>query len=292
MLPFYKFNKPEYVLRPKQLIKRLFNKSRPGQLSTCMLPWGAPIQFNPGEVVGKSIDHLGLYELATSEFMSRLLEYCDEFVDIGANIGYFSLVALRNSKFKGTIHSFEPHPKIFEMLTHNINLQKSSARFKGYNLGLSTSDSQMELYIPQDFALNEGVASLEKPEGKHSKIVVDVKRLDHILGHDKKYILKIDTEGHEFSVLKGASDLFVAGSINAVFFEEFSHPSRAESFKFLQEHGFEIFRIERSFFGPKLKDPLTKQEGRVWEPVNYLAIKNDTIPMKALNAKGWSVLKN
>ena len=257
-----------------------------------MLPWGAPIQFNPSEVVGKSIDHLGLYELATSEFMSRLLEYCDEFVDVGANIGYFSLVALGSSKFNGTIHAFEPHPKIYEMLTHNINLQEKSARFKRYNLGLSTQDSQMELYIPEDFEQNEGVASLEKPQGKHSKIVVDVKRLDHILNHDQKYILKIDTEGHEFSVLQGASNLFAAGAINAVFFEEFTHPESAESFKFLQSYDFEIFRIERSFFGPKLKDPLIKQQGRVWEPVNYLAIKNGTIPMKTLNAKGWSVLKD
>tara|TARA_R110000868_G_scaffold132381_8_gene343337 strand:- start:12389 stop:13273 length:885 start_codon:yes stop_codon:yes gene_type:complete len=290
MLPFYKLNKPEYLLRPKQLIKRLFNKSEPGRLCTCILPWGSPILINPSEVVGKSIDHLGLYELATTELLSRLLISCDEFVDIGANIGYFSLVALGSPNFNGAIHAFEPHPKIFERLGHNILLQEKASRIQRYNLGLSTQDSQMDLYIPEDFDKNEGVASLEKPEGKHTKITVDVKRLDGILALDKKYILKIDTEGHETSVLKGASKLFDASAINAVFFEEFADPNQAESFNFLRSYGFEIFRIERSFFGPKLNDPTSQQSGRVWEPVNYLAVKPSVIGRSGLYSSGWSVL--
>src|SRR5690606_27153919 len=86
----------------------------------CHLPWGAPIEINANEVIGKSILHLGLYELATSECLARLLPYCDEFVDIGANIGYFSLLALGQKSFNGDIHAFEPHPKIAQRLRDNI----------------------------------------------------------------------------------------------------------------------------------------------------------------------------
>lgn len=292
-LPFYKLQKPEYLFRPSQLVKRLFAGKIVAGESLCSLPWGALIHINAQEVVGKSIHHLGVYELATSELIYRALDFCDEFVDIGANIGYFSLVALGNQAFKGKVHAFEPHPKVSLRLSKNINLQKESSRVQLHQCALSTKEGTMTLYIPDNFNDNEGIASLEKPIQKAQEIAVAVKRLDQVLEKDRRYILKIDTEGHEEAVLNGAEELFKNGQIQCVFFEEFNSPQSAKSFELLKQHGFDLYRIERAMLGPKLVDPYQAITARLWEPVNYLAIKksltNQLHPL--LTRKGWDILK-
>lgn len=286
----YRFNKPEYIFRPSQLLKRLLTKPSMENEIVAQLPWGAQMVINPKEVIGKSIDRLGFYELATSELLLRLIKSCDEFIDIGANIGYFTLVALSEKEFKGMIHSFEPHPKVYLRLKHNIDLQNESPRVVPHNLALSSSAGEMTLFIPEDFGDNEGIASLEKPQGPHQQIDVMVKRLDEVLSADRKYVIKIDTEGHEESVLNGAEKLFEKKSIGAILFEEFSDPKIAKSFSILKGNGFEIYRISRSLFGPKLVAPELPVKTRQWEPVNYLALHPEFMKLEEISKSGWSIL--
>ncbi|PIP91651.1 MAG: hypothetical protein COW01_01610 [Bdellovibrionales bacterium CG12_big_fil_rev_8_21_14_0_65_38_15] len=289
----YRFNKPEYLFRPKQLLKRLTSNSYydSSSLTAVELPWGQTINVNPTEVVGRSIEVLGVYELAQTEILRRSLKFAKSFIDIGANIGYFTLAALGSKNFDGKILSFEPHPSVIERLKENVRLQNKNNNVEIYDFALSESEGSSMLYIPEDFSHNEGIATLEKPLGKHREIMIKHKRLDELIPDNDELILKIDTEGHEFSVLKGAAKLFEKGSVKAVFFEEFSHPSKASSFEFLKSFGFKVFRIERSLFGPKLVDPLSPLPSKIWEPTNYLAIYNESIPVLELTAKGWSCLR-
>lgn len=291
MLGLYRFNKPEYFFQPSRVWRRLQNKPPAAELSSETLPWGQTIEVNPRETIGKAIYTLGVYELAQTELIWRSLPFVDAFVDAGANIGYFSLLALGNRKFSGDIYSFEPHPSIFERLSQNVYAQANGRRRASlYMAALSDRPGVAKLFVPDGFQANEGVASLERPAEGCAALDTELVSLDGAVPSNKKYIIKIDTEGHEAAVLRGASGLLKAGRVKAVFFEEFRSPADAESFAILNSFGFTISRLERSFFGPCLVPPALKRRGRSWEPTSYLALLPDGIPHATLLRRGWSSL--
>jgi FkbM family methyltransferase len=147
------------------------------------------------------------------EFISEIKLGGGVFLDIGANVGIFSLIA---SQAFDEVIAFEPHPETYKTLTNNIesNLYKNITT---HNIGLSNQDATMELYVNP---LNNGGASLNKFNQKITqegvdynwdKVDVKVRTLDDIslefksiLKNKRIDLIKIDVEGHELLVLKGA----------------------------------------------------------------------------------------
>src|ERR1700682_4087610 len=83
--------KPEYVYRPKQFYLRVVRGFR--RETRCVdlrLPWGTSIYVHPEHHIGRAIWHLGLYDLAVTEALWRLVDSGELAVDIGANIGYMT----------------------------------------------------------------------------------------------------------------------------------------------------------------------------------------------------------
>ena len=118
----YRLNKPEYIVRPQQMMKRVLSSVLPKPRTVeVMLPWGLRILVRPAEDIGAAIWRLGVYYLPLSEVIWRLLDPGEVAVDCGANVGYVtSLMAARVGP-KGRVLSFEPHPKIFAELAANTH---------------------------------------------------------------------------------------------------------------------------------------------------------------------------
>jgi len=136
------------------------------------------------------------------------------FLDIGANVGIFSLIA---SQTFGKVYCFEPNHKTFKLLEANIHLNEVH-NITAYNIGLSDQNSVMKLYHNP---LNNGGASLTKfcrelnREGDNfswDETEVSVKTLDLVIGESVKSVdlIKIDVEGHELPALKGALGIIKA----------------------------------------------------------------------------------
>ena len=281
----YKFNKAEYIFKPSQLLKRLTGSGM--ERTDSIMPWGLSLHYNPKEDIGKAINVLGIYELPLTELIFRSLGHVDHFVDVGANIGYFTSLASSFTNIE-TINSFEPHPFIFEILKRN----SKDSKIKLNAFAASDKNGIAELYIPKDFNENMGIASLEKPEEEEiEKIEIETKPLDEILNSDQNYCLKIDTEGHESSVLLGAKELLKKQAFSYIFFEEFESYPQAESFKILHDNNYEITRIERGLMGPKLDDPNTNREIKRWQPVNFLAVPKGSENLERISGLGWNILK-
>lgn len=126
------------------------------------------------------------------------------FVDIGANLGKYSVIVGRQLNKKGEVVAIEPHPYNFRMLKKNIKLNKlDNVILK--KMACSKSKDILDLYLDEVGLCGGGGHSLVKKMG-NNKISVKVDTLDNILkelGIKKIDLIKIDVEGAEVDVLKG-----------------------------------------------------------------------------------------
>ncbi len=128
------------------------------------------------------------------------------FIDIGANTGYYSLLAYSANAIH--VYSFEPMPYIYNILEKNIDLNKAKEKIETFDIAVGQVKGSSLLYSPREGALIETSASLDKNFKENSTgIVVNVDTLDNVL-FDKinvglEVIIKIDVENCEHMVLEG-----------------------------------------------------------------------------------------
>lgn len=152
----------------------------------------------------------GTYEAGTLDVIEKCLRKGDTFIDVGANIGLMSLFALKCVNNNGIIYSFEPEPETFIILRKNIEINKIN-NIRAYNIGLGEGEYKSVIFT-NPYA-NRGCSSLRKPPNQNNskRFMVQIKTLDNfIIEHNITNIrmLKIDVEGWELQVLRGAKNLF------------------------------------------------------------------------------------
>lgn len=165
------------------------------------------------------------------------------FVDIGANIGVFSLVAAQNPNIS-KIYSFEPDLESFEYFVRNIE-RNNSTRIIPHNHAISEYIGEATLSKTLG---HSGASRIVSSESEISNTFTSISVVNHeflnsVLGFtEQKYFVKIDVEGHEIEVLKTLKNAHFFRSITDFFVEfdnEFGRVSEVE--KFLIENGFAEF---------------------------------------------------
>jgi FkbM family methyltransferase len=148
----------------------------------------------------------GFYEPFQSDILVELGKNSTHFLDIGANMGFYSL-ALSAENPSLTVDAFEPQPKVFTNLSKNIGLNNFSTRIQIHNTGLGNAKGELIMYIPR-FTGTGGASfrNLHVEEGIATQIKVPVNVLDEVM---KKHpdLIKIDVEGCELNVLLGADEI-------------------------------------------------------------------------------------
>jgi FkbM family methyltransferase len=139
--------------------------------------------------------HVSLcYEQETLSFIEAAVKPGGVFVDVGANIGGYTVRLAKKSR----VYAFEPHPLNYSLLRSNLklnNLNEASA----YNCAVSDTVGDAELYTSKF----HGCHSIVNRQEEH--VTVAVTTLDKILSDVKKVdVLKIDVEGAEPHVFRGA----------------------------------------------------------------------------------------
>jgi len=134
-------------------------------------------------------------------------------VDVGANVGQFGL-DIRRHGYKGQLVSFEPVAESFDALLRTI---KNRQPWKAIQLGLGSSESELTMNVSRNDGLSSSLLDMKSlhisnfPESKViSNQTVQISSLDiqlNKLGIDpRSLLLKIDVQGYEAEVLKGASE--------------------------------------------------------------------------------------
>jgi FkbM family methyltransferase len=292
-------NRPEYFFQPSQIVKRFKLNFGTSPISeTFNLPWGVKIKASPGEVIGRSISAMGIYDLCVSEALWRLIDEDETCVDVGANIGYMTSLMAHRVGPRGKVIAFEPHPDIYQRLSNNVqswSTEKNWTHIKTSTLAISDQLGQAQLFVPMNFDLNQGTASiLPSSDGADfssgQQLVVETNTLDNLFDNLTIELLKIDVEGHEINVLLGAEKLLRENRIRDIIFEEHrSYPNPVS--EFLKEKGFSIYRVIKGFFRPNLVPPQTARF-HPWEPPCYLATKDIYRVSGRFKSLGWKCLKN
>ncbi len=126
------------------------------------------------------------------------------FVDIGANVGHFSLTAFREFQGKGRIIAFEPHPRTVRKLGLNLGFNGADDAVEVQNVALGATHDTLMLHTPfPDSDGGNSLAGERSTQGGVSVLVQVVPLAGTLmeLGVDQIDILKIDVEGYEDRVL-------------------------------------------------------------------------------------------
>lgn len=137
-------------------------------------------------------------------------------IDIGANIGLFS-VALGKLCSEADIHAFEPVPSTFDILNKNINRNYLSNVIT-HNSAIA--DDQKKVHISTDMNASQKNRILKKEtEGSHEVEAISIDYFCAKNNFNKVAFVKIDVEGAEPLVLRGAKKMLMSASVNAVLLE-------------------------------------------------------------------------
>ncbi len=191
----------KYFLR-KKLLAHNFKSS----FTTINLHDDLKIRLNISDFVDKYLWVTGEYEPKLKKFIKDYLKEGDVFLDIGANIGYFSIVASRIVKKEGSVISIEANPSMVDRLITNLELNKAN-NVQVINKAASNEKGVLEFYIPN--INNSGMASL-RAQDNSTKINVETIVLDDTLREIKNLdFVKIDIEGAKLIALRGMKSLII-----------------------------------------------------------------------------------
>lgn len=147
----------------------------------------------------------GLDEPDEMGFLLHVLQPGDQVIDIGANIGSFSVLAASLTGVKGI--AFEPVPDTFRSLARNIAFNELGDRVEVRQQGVSDAPGALRFTTALD-SMNH-VVSDDFP-ASDATVAVDVVRLDDAVSSNAqgRMLFKVDVEGFEMSVLNGGSETF------------------------------------------------------------------------------------
>ena len=157
----------------------------------------------------------GIYEEYETETFKNLLQSNTIFIDIGANIGYYTLIAA--SKIKdGQIYSFEPVKANYKLLTKNIKINNIN-NVKAFQKAISNRNGKIKIFIDgtnlgnHSLAKNNVIDKTESTEVETIRLDSFFNNLEEIIEED--FLIKIDTQGAEGLIVEGAHNLLLNKNI-------------------------------------------------------------------------------
>jgi FkbM family methyltransferase len=171
------------------------------------LPENFFMLLNPTEHIQQQLFWYGYYEKEVGALLKEIVRPDDVFLDLGANIGYFSLLIASNSSSVRII-SFEPVKDLFQDMNDNISLN-NIRNISTINATVGEMNVEKELFVSASD--NSGMSSFHQPEnysGKKERVkVVAIDDWFKTSGLSKIDIIKLDIEGSELAALKGMKEV-------------------------------------------------------------------------------------
>ena len=198
----------QYELRGWAYWAKCLNPLRP-TISIGNLPLGIKLDAYKRDAVGRGLYRRKIHEPALTEFLLKRFATPAErhFIDVGANIGYFSCLMSKLAGPSGTVLAVEPEPNNLKLLERNLKINRlTNVTVHACALGAREGTAKLGLYKPA----NRGRHSILDADPGRS-VEVKVRTLDELArssagGIAVWSLVKIDVEGYEGFVLAGAKE--------------------------------------------------------------------------------------
>jgi FkbM family methyltransferase len=194
---------------------------------------------------------MGNSEPESAGFISGFLKPGMIFFDVGANIGEYTLIASRGVGPAGAVHAFEAQPDTFALLGRNC-ATNGTENVKLNHAAVCEREGEVEFDISEDPTMSS-MAGVTELEHKRARIRVPGVNLDRYCQTHQIWpsLLKIDVEGAEFLVLRGAADMLQRppGQAPAIIFECLSSQYARFGYSpeavvtFLESFGYQVFQM-------------------------------------------------
>ena len=206
--------------------------------------------------------YVGLHEFKDMAFVLHFLREGDDFADIGANVGSYTILA--SGVCRAHTMAFEPDPVTFKALMRNIAVNNLSALVMARNEALGPATGSAELTIGLD-TVNRIIVD---PSTKTQTVAMET--LDRALDGVAPCLMKLDVEGFEFEILRAAAKTLKSPMLKAILTEDNS-PRVTEI-------------LHRAGFSERTYDPYTRQlqahNGR--DGSNTLFLRDDAFVQQRL----------
>lgn len=216
--------------------------------------FGAAIAGRTDDIIQRHLFYFGVWEPNLTAFLSARLRPGDIFVDVGANIGYFTLLASRLVGRDGKVIAVEASPNIFARLSDNLR-RNHATNVAATNIAVSDRVGTTQLFLGSDS--NIGQTGTVATPGSRYECDIATTPLDTLLdGIDAARVrfVKVDVEGAEWSVLQGMQGLLRSGARELEVFVELTPKSlRAcdktvdDVLKMFADCGFLPYAIENDY---------------------------------------------
>ena len=216
-----------------------------------------------------------LYDLNEMLFLMHYLRPEDTFVDIGANVGVYSVLASGVAKSHSL--SFEPIPSTFRRLKRNIRYNDLDEKVELFNLGVGDKEETLIFSDSLD-AINHVI----QDSGFNGPTThIPVNSLDNILAGRPIHFMKVDVEGFEANVINGAFKTLATNALNVIIIET---NGLSDQYEFgqnyihnkLVEFGFEPYNY--------LPEKRTLQKITATNPQNTIYIRDYDLAVKRVSS--------
>ncbi|MEO6081336.1 MAG: FkbM family methyltransferase [Steroidobacteraceae bacterium] len=171
--------------------------------------FGSTMDLETPDLVSGIIYVTGAWEPAITRFVSERLRPGDIFVDVGANIGYYTLMAAKIVGNHGRVHAIEASPTIFDRLRQNVAMN-SLRNVQLIQAAAAGSPGQLAIYrAPQSNLGHSSTVPEVAAAGQHEfEAYVRADTLSTLVGPDlwNARFVKIDVEGAENQILAALLD--------------------------------------------------------------------------------------
>jgi FkbM family methyltransferase len=178
--------------------------------------------------------------------LEKLVEPGMQILDVGANIGLYTMVLARLAGENGKVFAFEPEPHLFSVLCENC-MANEAHNVTPFQCAAGDANGRATF---QRATFNSGDNRLGASKSGTQSIEVEVARLDEVLPVRTVQFIKLDVQGHELAALTGMQEVLAASPNVRVLFEFWpaglaaANASPELLFKFFHERDFRIYEVK------------------------------------------------
>jgi FkbM family methyltransferase len=196
--------------------------------------------------------HPEVYEPEVWQRIMHSVREGDVVADVGASIGLYTVAIAKRIGVTGRVFAFEPDPQSFAYLHRHVEQNSVQARVRLFPCAVGAADSSVDMLLGSG-STSHVVADESKSSPAAQVKKVQLRCVDSVFADTHLNVLKIDVEGYEFEVLKGARNLLAdpERAPRMMFIE--LHPYRwqelmvndAMILSFLRQHGYQVYGLDR-----------------------------------------------